>query len=220
MFMVDIETIIRPFIRALNRGEPIEELLIPILAENPNVEATEVTNALLSHRKSVVREIKPVSSSLKPSINGERYKTDMTTKEYDKLRQSLKNIVEIVDKSDEGITKTGILQALRRDGSYWRPKITRWLLHLCDDGVIQSDNNRLNPRYYSYDAHVHNREREIHRRVVESLQIHGQMTMTQLAIKIGRNGGSNRSQVSQALDDLEREGFVRRGQRNRWACFV
>ena len=95
--------------------------------------------------------------------------------------------------------------------------MTRWLHDLCEMGVIQKDNNRLNPRYYSFDSHVENREREIHRRIVEALQLHGQMTMTQLAIKIGRNGGSNRKQVSYALEDLEREGFVRMGARSRWA---
>ncbi len=43
------------------------------------------------------------------------------------------------------------------------------------------------------------------------------MTMTQIAIKIGRNGGSNRGEVRMALEDLEREGFVRLGERSRWA---
>ena len=220
MFMVDVEAIIQPFIPSLNRGTPIENLLKPIMAENPDADITEVQNALLSHRKSVVREIKPTITALKPKINTDRYKTEMTTKQYLKVVANLTEIIKIVDKSAHGITKTGILRLLRRANSYWKPIYSRWLHHLCEDGNIQKDNNPLNPRYYPYDAYVHNREREIHRRVVESLQIHGQLTMTQLAIKIGRNGGSNRSQVSQALDDLEGEGFVRMAQRNRWVCCV
>ena len=56
----------------------------------------------------------------------------------------------------------------------------------------------------------------IHRRIGEALMIHGDLTMTQLAIKVGRNGGNNRSQVVEALNDLEREGFVRMGERSRW----
>jgi len=218
MFMEDIEAVIKPFIPSLNRGIAVEELLIPIMGENPSLNESDVKKALLSHLEPTVTPITN-KTVIKPTIQTDRYK-DLPRRQYLKVVQFLTDIVATVDKSAEGITKTGILRALRKDGSYWRPKITRWLHHLCEDGVIQTDNNRLNPHYFPHDAYVQNREREIHRRIVESLQIHGQMTMTQLAINIGRNGGSNRSQVSHALEDLESEGFVRMGQRNRWACIL
>ena len=214
--MADIEAIIEPFIPSLHRGTPVDILIEPIMGENPHLDKNEVKEALLSHLSPTVIPVKTVSTVVKPQINTSKYRT-LTVKQYRKVIQSLTDIVEIVDKTDGGITKTGILRLLRRDGSYWRPKITRWLHELCEMGVIQSDNNRLNPRYYSHDAHVHNREREVHRRVAEALQIYGELTMTQLAIRVGRNGGSNRSQVAVALEDLEREGFVRLGGRSRWA---
>lgn len=214
--MVDIEAIIAPFIPSLNRGTPVDILIEPIMGEHPHLDENEVKEALLSRRNPIVTPIKTPSKVIKPRINTSKYKDSLTLKQYRKVIQSLTDIVEIVDKSGEGITKTGILQGLRRDGSYWRPKITRWLHELCEMGVIQSDNNRLNPRYYPHDAHVHNREREVHRRIAEALQIYGELTMTQLAIRVGRNGGSNRSQVAVALQDLEREGFVRAGERSHW----
>jgi hypothetical protein len=218
MFMDDIEAVIKPFIPSLNRGIAVEELLIPIMGENPSLNESAVKKALLSHLEPTVTHKSNVGG-LNPTIQTSRY-SDLPRRQYLKVVQFLTDIVQTVDKSAEGITKTGILQALGKDGSYWRPKITRWLHHLCEDGVIQTDNNRLNPQYFPHDAYVHNREREVHRRIIESLQIHGQMTMTQLAINIGRNGGSNRSQVFHALEDLESEGFVRIGQRNRWACVL
>ncbi len=218
--MADIESIIRPFISSLNRGTPVEALMIPIMSENADLDENEVKMALLSHLKPIVAQIKTVPVSIKPKINTSKYRATLTIKQYRKVIQCLTDIVEIVDKAGEGITKTGILTAFRRDSSHWRPKYGRWLSELCDMGVIQSDNSRLNPRYYPYDAYVQNREREVHRRIGEALQVHGQMTMTQLAIKIGRNGGSNRSQVSVALEDLEREGYVRVGNRNRWAWAI
>lgn len=214
--MADIEAIIEPFIPSLHRGTPVDILIVPIMGENPHLDEKEVMNALLSHLKPTVTPIKSVSRAAKPKINTSKYRDTLTLNQYHKVIQCLTDIVGIVDKTGNGITKTGILRQLRRDGSYWRPKITRWLHELCDMGVIQTDNNRFNPRYYPHDACVQNREREVHRRIAEALQIHGQMTMTQLAIKIGRNGGSNRSQVSLALEDLEREGFVITGDRNRW----
>jgi hypothetical protein len=216
MFMVDIEAIIAPFISSLNRGTPVEMLLEPIMGENPDLDEKEVNKALLSHLKPTVTHIKSVSRAVKPKINTSKYRDTLTLKQYHKVIQCLTDIVEIVDKTGNGITKTGILRVSRRINSYWKPKYGRWLHELCDMGVIQTDNNRLNPRYYPHDAHVQNREREVHRRIAEALQIHGQMTMTQIAIKIGRNGGSNRSQVSLALEDLEREGFVTTGDKSRW----
>ena len=213
--MVDIQAVIEPFIPSLNRGTPVEVLIPPIMEANPTLDEMEVKKALLLHIEPVVAQtVKEVSN--RPKINLAKYR-DAPRKKYHKIAENLTDIVEVVDKAGEGISKTGILQALRKDGSYWRPKMTRWLHDLCEMGVIQKDNNRLNPRYYSFDSHVENREREIHRRIVEALQLHGQMPMPQLAIKIGRNGGSNRKQVSYALEDLEREGFVRMGARSRWA---
>jgi len=214
--MVDIEVVIAPFISSLNRGTPVEMLLEPIMDENPDFDEKEVKNALLSHLKPTVIPIKSVSRAVKPKINTSKYRDTLTLKQYRKVIQCLTDIVEIVDKSGQGISKTKILLILRRESSYWRPKYTLWLHELCNMGVIQSDHNGVTPLYYSHDAYVQNRERELHRRIAEALQIHGQMTMTQLAIKIGRNGGSNRSQVSLALEDLEREGFVTTGDRNRW----
>ena len=218
MFMGGIESIIRPYISSLNRGVAVDVLLEPIMSEHPTLNESDVKAALLSHLSPTITH-KPNPTISKPSIKTARYR-DLPRKQYTRTIQVLTDIVAIVDKTGDGITKTGILRLLRKDNSHWRPKITLWLHFLCEDATIQSDNNRLNPRYFPHNAHVDNREREIHRRVVESLQIHGQMTQTQLAIKIGRNGGSNRAEVSHALHDLESEGFVRMGQRNRWACIL
>jgi len=194
----------------------VDDVLQVVLAENPNLDGDEVRKALLPLKEPVVRQIKAVSSVSKPKIEMSRYREGKSRKQYNKTAQILGSIVKIVDESPDGISKTGILRQARRVNSYWRPIYGRYLEDLCDMGVIQRDNTHK-PSYYSHDAYVHNREREVHRRIVEALQIHGQMTMTQLAVKIGRNGGSNRKQVSLALDDLEREGFVRLGERSRWA---
>ena len=95
--------------------------------------------------------------------------------------------------------------------------MTRWLYELCEDGVIQRDKNMNKECYYPHDAHVENREQVMHRRIAETLQLHGELTMVQLAIMFGRNGGKNRHQVINAINDLERKGFIQIGERSRWS---
>jgi predicted transcriptional regulator len=215
---MEIDSIIKPYLRALNRGTDIDNLIEIIIDEQDeghNFDKDSIREALLLAQKPLVNEIKMPSKSSKPPINGNRYR-DLPRKQYQKTMECLTDIVKIVDNNQDGITKTGILRLLRRENSYWRPKITRWLYELCEDGVIQTDKNKTKERYYSYDAHVENREQAMHRKVAEALQIHGDMTQNQIAIKIGRNGGLNRHQVVNALNDLERKGFLEKGERSRW----
>ena len=219
IFMADSESIdqaISEYVEMLDFAS-VEDVLQVVMSEHPSLEHGEVRKALLSLKQPAVTQIKPPTPPSKPKIEMSRYREGHTRKQYNKLAQTLGSIVKIVDESPDGISKTGILRKARRVNSYWKPIYGRLLEDLLDMGVIQRDNNTHKPSYYPHDAYVHNREREVHRRIVEALQIHGQMTMTQLAIKIGRNGGSNRNQVSLAIDDLRREGFIRLGERSRWA---
>jgi len=210
----EIETAIAEFIPLLKKGTDPKLFLPPACAKLPNHDSNDILKVLLKHHIPIQKEIKPVSKSAK--INTNRYRDAMGRRQYQNTVKILTDIVSIVNNNPEGITKTAILKELRKDASYWRPKITLWLLDLCEDGVIKSDNRKVASRYYPQSAYVKNREREIHRRIGEALMVHGELTMTQLAIKVGRNGGNNRSQVVEALDDLEREGFVRMGERSRW----
>ena len=210
----EIEVAIAEFIPLLKKGTDPKLFLAPACAKLPHHDSADILNTLVSHHLPIQKEIK--HTSLKPKINTRRYRDSMGATQYLNYMKIITNIVGIVDKNADGITKTAILKELRKDASYWRPKITLWLLDLCEDGVIKSDNRRVQTRYYPHSTHVKNREREVHRRIGEALMIHGEMTMTQLAIKVGRHGGSNRSQVANALNDLEREGFIRLGERSRW----
>ena len=210
----EIESAIAEFIPLLKKGTDPKLFLPPACAKLPNFDSDEILKVLISHHIPVQKEIKPVSMS--PKINAGRYRESMTRRQYQNTMTILSDIVARVNKNPEGVTKTAILKELRKDASYWRPKIALWLLDLCEDGVIKSDNGKVISRYFPANSYVKNREREIHRRIGEALMIHGDLTMTQLAIKVGRNGGNNRSQVVEALNDLEREGFVRMGERSRW----
>ena len=210
----EIESAIAEFIPLLKKGTDPKLFLPPACAKLPNHDSNDILKVLLSHHIPVQREVKAVIN--RPNINSSRYREAMSRRQYQNTMTILSEIISIINKNPEGITKTAILKALRKDASYWRPKITLWLLDLCEDGVIKSDNKTVASRYYPESAYVKNREREIHRRIGEALMVYGELTMTQLAIKVGRNGGKNRSQVVEALEDLEREGFVRMGERSRW----
>ena len=44
--MVSVETAIQPFIPMLNRGIPLDDIILPIVAENPSLNRDEVFKAL------------------------------------------------------------------------------------------------------------------------------------------------------------------------------
>ena len=88
---------------------------------------------------------------------------------------------------------------------------------LLDDGLISSDGFGNGTLYYPPNVQVQDRERKYHRLVAESLQVNGDMTMTQLQKRLGCDGGSNRHKVRIALQDLANEGWITSSNRNRWA---
>ena len=141
----------------------------------------------------------------------------MGRRQYQNTVKILTDIVSIVNNNPEGITKTAILKELRKDASYWRPKITHYLLELVEDGVIQTDGIGRGTLYFPPNAQVQDRERRYHRLIAETLQVNGDMTMTQLFNRLGCNGGRNRHYVREALQDLANEGWVEMSHRNRWA---
>lgn len=214
--MVSVETAIQPFIPMLNRGIPLDDIILPIVAENPSLNRDEVFKALQDHITPMVSHIKPISRAEQPKINTMRYRENMSRKEYQKTLTCLNDIVQIVADSGNGISKTAICKKLRRDGSYWRPKITHYLLELVEDGVIQTDGLGRGTLYYPPSSQVQDRERRYHRLVAESLQVNGEMTMTQLFIRLGCNGGRNRHYVRAALQDLANEGWIEQTKQSRW----
>ncbi len=47
--MVSVEDAIQPFIPMLNRGISLDDILTPIMAENPSLDRDEVITSLQSH---------------------------------------------------------------------------------------------------------------------------------------------------------------------------
>ena len=215
--MVSIDEAIKPFIPMLNRGLSLDDVLTPIMAENPSLDRDEVITSLESHISPIVRQITPVKKAEKPKLNGRRYRESMTRREYEKTMSNLQDMLNIIGDNPNGIRKSTILRQLRKENSHWRPKITRWLHDLLDDGLISSDGFGNGTLYYPPNVQVQDRERKYHRLVAESLQVNGDMTMTQLQKRLGCDGGSNRHKVRIALQDLANEGWITSSNRNRWA---
>ena len=215
MVMVSIEQAIQPFLPMLNRGISANDLLAPIMAENEGLDEQEVMLALKAFMTPTVNHIPSISKAKKPKIDSNRYR-NLGRNQYHKTMTTLQDIVRIIEEHPNGISKTSILKKLRRDSSYWRPKMTHYLLELVGDGVIQTDGIGRGTLYYPPDSHVQDRERKYHRLIAESLQINGEMTMTQLFNGLGCNGGRNRHYVREAIQDLSSEGWIEISHRNRW----
>jgi len=216
VFMVNVEEAILPFIPMVKRGVAIEDLLMPIMAEHEGIDEGEVIKALKAHVKPTVNHIPSKTQVETPKINGMRYREMMSRREYEKTMNHLQEIVNIVIDSPNGVRKSTILRQLRKENSHWRPKITRWLHDLLEDGVILSDGFGNGTLYFPPTTQVQDRERKYHRLVAESLQVNGEMTMTQLSKRLGCDGGSNRHKVRKALEDLANEGWIISSNRNRW----
>lgn len=214
--MVSVDEAIQPFIPMLNRGLPLDDVLLPIMAENPSLDREEVIASLESHISPIVRQVIPVPKAEKPKLNGSRYRESMSRRQYEKTMTHLQDILNVVSDKPNGVRKSTILRELRKENSHWRPKITRWLHDLVEDGLILSDGFGNGTLYYPPNVQVQDRERKYHRLVAESLQVNGEMTMTQLTQRLGCDGGSNRHKVRQALQDLANEGWVKSSNRSRW----
>ena len=168
--MVSVDEAIQPFIPMLNRGLPLDDVLLPIMAENPSLDREEVIASLESHISPIVRQVIPVPKAEKPKLNGSRYRESMSRRQYEKTMTHLQDILNVVSDRPNGVRKSTILRELRKENSHWRPKITRWLHDLVEDGLILSDGFGNGTLYYPPNVQVQDRERKYHRLVAESLQ--------------------------------------------------
>jgi len=213
--MSDVEEAITPFLPALHRNVSVDMLVNTVLKKHTSLDADEVKGAFMKHIKPTVSHKPTISKPKKPKMNSRRYR-DLSLKKQQKVMTLQTEIVRLIEESPNGMNKSSILSRLRKENSHWRPIITRYLLELEEDGIIQTDGRGNGTLYYPHSSQVQNRERRYHRLAAETLQIHGDMTMTQLSRKIGCDGGRNRHLLRDALRDLEKEGWITIDSRNRW----
>lgn len=149
---------------------------------------------------------------IKPKINASRFQ-GMTRSERDRTMNLLNHIDSVVQKNPQGLTKTQLLNLMRKNNSHWRAEIGTLLAYLVADNVVLTDSKK----YYPYNVVIKSRERELHRRIYELLS-NGSMNMTQIYIKTGTNGGKSRKYVREAIMDLNNEGYiVQENRRWRWS---
>ena len=159
--MVSVDEAIQPFIPMLNRGLPLDDVLLPIMAENPSLDREEVIASLESHISPIVRQVIPVPKAEKPKLNGARYRESMSRRQYEKTMTHLQDILNVVSDRPNGVRKSTILRELRKENSHWRPKITRWLHDLVEDGLILSDGFGNGTLYYPPNVQVQDRNENI-----------------------------------------------------------
>ena len=213
--MSDIEEAILEFLPSLHRNVSVDILVNAVCQKNELWSAEDVKGAFMKHIKPTVTHKPSITQRKKPKMNSRRYR-DLSMKKQQKVMTTQTDIVRLIEESPNGMNKSSILNRLRKENSHWRPIITRYLLELEEDGIIQTDGRGNGTLYYPYSSQVQNRERRYHRLAAEALQIHGDMTMTQLSRNIGCDGGRNRYLLRDALRDLEKEGWVALDSRNRW----
>ena len=213
--MTDVEDAISEFLPSLHRNVSVDILVSAVCKKHDSFSPDEVKGAFLKHIKPTVTHKPIITKPTKPKMNSRRYR-DLSHKKQQKVMTLQTEIVRIIEESPNGMNKSAILSRLRKENSHWRPIISRYLLELEEDGIIQTDGRGNGTLYYPYSSQVQNRERRYHRLIAETLQIHGDMTMTQLSRKIGCDGGRNRHFLRDALRDLEKEGWIAIDSRNRW----
>lgn len=169
--------------------EEIKDNLTQIIENNIHCEVAEVV---------VVEEVVPHA----PLLDTGRFE-GLNRNERERVMTLLRMIEGIIKNNAQGITKTGILKAMRKDNSHWRKEVGKLLNYLLIDELIQ-----LNGRnYYPMNIIVKSRERKIHRNIYELLS-QNSMTLTELYKATGTNGGKSREIVKSALKDLQNEGYI------------
>ena len=234
--MTSINSLIEPFKDTIRHNTDMFPTVVQILLdENPDLYTKEQYEEALSEfvsndvliptsepititeieeepsEDSVIPTISlPSIPTKKPKFKGSRY-VGLPRRGRERMMMVVASIDAIVHRHPQGITKTDILKAIRKDNSHGREEITTWISEMVDDGVIKSDGIR----YYPHNIILRSRERNLHRTLYELLG-QGSKTLTNLYIATGCNGGRNRYFVRNALSDLEKEGYIKH-ENKRWS---
>ncbi len=218
--MTSLEVLIEPYREWVLNDASLLDDVAKLVHQNANDEYTieEIKNNLTTIIENKVEVIETEivvvkeKTSQSPMIDTGRF-DGMNRGERERAMTLLRMIEGIIKNNNQGITKTGILKSMRKDNSHWRKEIGKLLNYLLIDGLIQ-----LNGRnYYPMNIVVKSRERKIHRNIYELLS-ESSLTLTELYMKTGNNGGKSRELVKSALRDLQNEGYIVLDNRRwRWA---
>lgn len=157
-------------------------------------------------------EVVIVNNQSPNKINSKRFVgMDRATRERSMVL--LKIVQQAINKHPYGITKTQLLKVIRKDNSHWRTEIEMFIGYLLEDNLIQTDGKS----YYPTNVIVKSRERKMHRIIFELLS-ESPLTLTDIYMRTGCNGGKSRNYVKGALQDLKNEGYiVQENSRWKWA---
>ncbi len=218
--MTSLEVLIEPYREWVLNDASLLDDVAKLVHKNANDEYTieEIKNNLTTIIENKVEVIETEivvvkeKTSQSPMIDTGRF-DGMNRGERERAMTLLRMIEGIIKNNNQGITKTGILKSMRKDKSQWSKEIGKLLNYLLIDGLIQ-----LNGRnYYPMNIVVKSRERKIHRNIYELLS-ESSLTLTELYMKTGNNGGKSRELVKSALRDLQNEGYIVLDNRRwRWA---
>ena len=162
--MTSLEVLIEPYKEWVINDASLVNDVSELVHKNANDEYTleEIKNKLTSiienHIHTEVAEVVVVEEAVpnSPTINTGRFE-GLNRNERERAMTLLRMIEGIIKNNAQGITKTGILKAMRKDNSHWRKEVGKLLNYLLIDGLIQ-----LNGRnYYPMNIIVKSRERKI-----------------------------------------------------------
>ena len=218
--MTALEVLIEPYKEWVMNDASLLNDVAQLVHKNANDEYTideiknNLTEIIENNIQTEVAEVVVVEEvvSNTPTINTGRFE-GLNRNERERVMTLLRMIEGIIKNNAQGIPKTGILKAMRKDNSHWRKEVGKLLNYLLIDELIQ-----LNGRnYHPMNIIVKSRERKIHRNIYELLS-QNSMTLTDKYKATGTNGGKSREIVKSALKDLQNEGYiVLENRRWRWS---
>ena len=150
---------------------------------------------------SMVMQILRKSEESKPIQTGDRNKYNIL----------MKQIVDLLKQSPNGITKTEILTNLKKNGS-WRQLRNDVLDYL----EVTNKVRKVGTKYYHISNAGKVLETEFHRRVFESLSS-GDKSLNKIMQVVGYNNQTGRRKVKSVLHLLWREGLVSKTVSGNWA---
>ena len=149
----------------------------------------------------MVMQILRKSEESKPIQTGDRNKYNIL----------MKQIVDLLKQSPNGITKTEILTNLKKNGS-WRQLRNDVLDYL----EVTNKVRKVGTKYYHISNAGKVLETEFHRRVFESLSS-GDKSLNKIMQVVGYNNQTGRRKVKSVLHLLWREGLVSKTVSGNWA---
>jgi len=191
------EMIMQPLVNALifkkyiAKGYKIEE-----------IECFQFDESEIRLAKESLKKISEIIDLKKPQVIS--WESGGNRKDRKKKANLYIEILNLLEENKEGMSKTGILRALKKDNGSWRKISNDVFDYLLGKNIVM----KLNKKYY-LSKYISEKETPYHRKVYESIYEEPK-SITKILKELGYNNKRGRERLLKVLEIMEQYDYVER----------